>query len=167
MISIHILAFALAMPAAQPVTQSVVETRAAESHGSFLKDDPIKRGAPIGASPAIALDDVLKNPKRFSDSLITIEGFTNSVCPKKGCWMEISSKKGGKGVRVTFKDYAFFVPTDSKGMKVRAEGRIVVTTLSREDVEHLVGEGAQIDANPDGTATEVAFVAEGVELRKK
>jgi hypothetical protein len=42
----------------------------------------------------------------------------------------------------------------------------MVNTLSKEDVEHLVGEGAQIDVNPDGTATEVSFVADGVELEK-
>jgi len=67
---------------------------------------------------------------------------------------------------VTFKDYGFFVPTDSKGMQARAEGVVKVKTLSKEEVDHLEGEGAKLNRGADGTAKEVTFVASGVELRK-
>jgi len=41
-----------------------------------------------------------------------------------------------------------------------------VTTLSREEAEHLAGEGAALERAPDGTAREVRVVATGVELRR-
>jgi hypothetical protein len=69
-------------------------------------------------------------------------------------------------VRVTFKDYGFFVPLDSKGAKVRAEGIAEVKTLSKKEADHLEEEGAKLLRNEDGTAREVSFVASGVELTK-
>jgi hypothetical protein len=69
-------------------------------------------------------------------------------------------------MHVTFKDFAFFVPTNSKGMKARAEGVVSIETLSKEEADHLSGEGAKFQRNADGTATQVSFVAKGVELTK-
>ena len=69
-------------------------------------------------------------------------------------------------MRVTFKDYGFFVPTDSKGMQARAQGVTKVRTLSKEEADHLEGEGAKLNRNADGTANEVTFIASGVELRR-
>ena len=36
------------------------------------------------------------------------------VCTKKGCWMKLDMGNNN-AVRVTFKDYGFFVPTDASG----------------------------------------------------
>ena len=87
------------------------------------------------------------------------------ACECKGCRMQLSAE-GLLGMRVTFKVYAFFVPLDSKGMQVRAEGVTVVKTLSKAEADHLEGEGAKLARNADGTAKEVSFVANGVELWK-
>jgi hypothetical protein len=51
-------------------------------------------------------------------------------------------------------------------MKVRAFGIVTRTTHSKGDADHLIGEGAKLVRNPDGTATELGFEARGVELRK-
>jgi len=133
-----------------------------------LLADTIKRGAPISkdAKPA-ALADVLASPDKYSKDAVLVEGVIENVCEMKGCWMQIAPEAGKAGIRVTFKDYGFFVPTDSKGMKARAEGVTQVKTLSNKQADHLEREdGATLKRNPDGTATEVAFVASGVELSK-
>jgi hypothetical protein len=41
-----------------------------------------------------------------------------------------------------------------------------VQKLSKDEADHLAGEGAKLHRNPDGTATEVTFIASGVELTK-
>jgi hypothetical protein len=130
-----------------------------------LKDDPILRGAPLGDSPVVALARVVKNPRAYEGRSIILEGTVRNVCQNKGCWMELGTGRRGKGLRVTFKDYGFFVPTDSKGWHVRAEGTVQITTLSKEEVDHLTGEGATMKRNRDGTATEIGFIATGVEVR--
>lgn len=128
--------------------------------------DSIKRGAAIGNSPTVDLAKLAANPKAFLGKKVIIEGKINKVCSKKGCWMELTTPDSKAGIRVTFKDYSFFVPTDSQGMKVRAEGEVTIKTHSKADAEHLASEGARLHQNADGTATEISFVASGVELSK-
>lgn len=129
--------------------------------------EPIKRGAPLGSAPVVSIASVLKDPQSFSNRKITLEGVIQRCCQRKGCWMEIAARARAKGLRVTFKDYGFFVPTTSAGMAVRAEGRVVIKILSKADVEHMRSEGAQVEPSADGTATEIGFEADGVELRKR
>ena len=82
--------------------------------------------------------------------------------------MEMADKEGGRSVRVTFGDHAFFIPLNSAGMKVKAEGKFVTKVLPKEHVDHLINDdGAKFDKrNPDGTVTEVSFDATGVVLTK-
>ncbi|MDQ3651784.1 MAG: DUF4920 domain-containing protein [Acidobacteriota bacterium] len=127
----------------------------------------IKRGAPLGDSAAVELADVLKEPQKFADKMVRVEGIIERVCTNKGCWMELAPQASAtESVRVTFKDYGFFVPTTSQGMKAQAEGQFAVKVLSKEKADHYEGEGARLKRNQDGTATEISFLASGVELRK-
>jgi len=127
----------------------------------------VKRGAPLGDSLSVALTDVLKEPQKFADKPVLVEGVIERVCTNKGCWMELAPKAGAEeSVRVTFKDYGFFVPVNSQGMKAKAEGQFTVKTLTKEKADHYEGEGARLKRNEDGTATEISFLASGVELRK-
>jgi hypothetical protein len=128
--------------------------------------EPLKRGEALGGSPAAALADLIKDPRSFTGKRVIVEGVIARVCSKKGCWMELTPKAGETGLRVTFKDYGFFVPTDSKGMKVKAEGEVSIKVLSKADADHLAAEGANLKRNADGTADETGFIASGVELRK-
>jgi hypothetical protein len=133
---------------------------------ALLASDVVKRGAPLSNATPTPLADILAAPDKYQKDAVLVEGVIENVCEMKGCWMQIAPEAGKPGMRVTFKDYGFFVPTDSKGMKARAEGVAKVATLSKEQADHLAGEGATLTRNPDGTAREVSFVANGVELRK-
>ncbi len=66
------------------------------------------------------------------------------------------------------KDHAFFIPLQSAGSFARVEGVVSVKTLTKEHVDHLIDEdGAKFDdRNSDGSVTEIAFEATGIELRK-
>ncbi|MBC6366048.1 DUF4920 domain-containing protein [Algoriphagus sp. AK58] len=62
-----------------------------------------------------------------------ISGEIKEVCTKKGCWFAMELPNG-ESMRVTFKDYGFFIPTNSQGFPIVMEG---VATLSETDVETL------------------------------
>jgi hypothetical protein len=128
----------------------------------------ITRGAAIPRdAKAITLAKVLESPDDYTKNAVVVEGVIKTACERKGCWMQLAdAKEGAQAVRVTFKDYAFFVPLDSKGMKARAEGVTTVKKLSKRDADHLEEEGAKLKRNADGTANEVSFVANGVELTR-
>lgn len=50
-----------------------------------------------------------------------VRGEIKEVCVNKGCWMTLSLPDGNL-MRVTFKDYGFFIPTNSHGYQVIVEG---------------------------------------------
>lgn len=132
-----------------------------------IDGEVVKRGAPIGDSPAVSLATALREPTKFAGKRVVIEGVAARVCSRKGCWMEVAPRLGAnESVRVTFKDYGFFVPLNAQGMKVRAEGEFVVKRLSKEQADHYAEEGARLIRNADGTANEIGFIATGVELRR-
>ena len=68
-------------------------------------------------------------------------------------------------MRVTFKGYAFFLPTDCRGATVKIEGRVSVELHSAEEVQHLEEEGATFtNKRADGSALMTQFIAAAVEI---
>jgi len=128
--------------------------------------DAIARGATIGSSQVVDLSQALREVDQYADQTVIVEGAVTKVCQMKGCWMELVPEDADRGIRVTFKDYAFFVPTDSTGYNARLEGAFVRNIFSKADADHLIAEGVTLTRNQDGTATEVSFVAQAVELHK-
>jgi len=124
-------------------------------------------GAPVKSGPTTSLVSVLQQPERYADETVVTEGHVRRACSRKGCWMEVSTEASEEapGCRVTFRDYAFFVPTDAAGAHARVEGKVKVTRVAPQRVEHLESEGGTFEhKNDDGSATEVQLVATGVEL---
>ena len=131
-----------------------------------VADDVVRRGAEIGDSPTVDLKGALAAPEEHIGRFVIVEGKVDKVCPMKGCWLELMPAGESRGVRVTFENYGFFVPKDSMGWTARLEGEFVREELSKREVDHLVGEGATLNKQPDGTAVQVSFVARAVELRE-
>jgi hypothetical protein len=122
-------------------------------------------GAPIGNSPKVALADLVKDPAAWSGKTVKTEGLVSAVCQGSGCWMTL--KSGERSVRVTFKDYGFFVPMDSAGATAVMEGVFTSKTITEATAKHYASETA--GGKPDeikGDQAELTFVASGVELAK-
>jgi hypothetical protein len=147
-------------PIAKNAQNAPVELKAGEK---------ITRGAALSKSAKkVSFEKVLKSPDKYAGKTVAVEGIIVRSCKKEGCWAEMAAKEGSKSVRVTFGDHAFFIPLNSAGMKVKAEGVFKTKTLTKEHVDHLINDdGAKFDnRNADGTVTEVSFDAVGVELTK-
>jgi hypothetical protein len=133
------------------------------------KDGYRRYGAPITDTQLVELASVLQAPERYTNKTVLVSGEVRRACTRKGCWMELSDApdKSAPSCRVTFKDYGFFVPTNSAGAHARVQGVVELATLPVSHVEHMESEGAHFARkNPDGTAPEVRLVATGVELKK-
>lgn len=130
-------------------------------------DAVLLRGEKLKGLPKAELAAVLKTPADFDGKSVLLEAKVRKACERKGCWMELSPPTGkGPGVRVTFKDYGFFVPLDSAGRTAKVEGVVTVAELSEERAKHYESEGAVVPRGKDGKPREVQLVASGVELRK-
>ena len=121
------------------------------------------RGEKLKGLKPVALSELLASPSAHEGKTVALEGRVRQACQKKGCWMEIT--QGSKeAVRVTFKDYGFFVPKDCAGSRVKLEGVVAVKELSEAKAKHYEDEGATVPRGKDGVAREVSVVASGVEL---
>ena len=76
----------------------------------------------------------------------------------------------GNTMRVTFKDYGFFVPKDISGKKIIFEGTPEVTTTSVDEQRHYAqdaGKSKEEIAKISEPKRELTFVATGVLVPKK
>ncbi|GHB57955.1 DUF4920 domain-containing protein [Persicitalea jodogahamensis] len=93
-----------------------------------------------------------------------VTGTVESVCQAKGCWMKVKMDNG-ETMRVTFKDYGFFVPKDIAGKTVVVEGLAQKKTTPVSELRHYAEDAgkskAEIAAITD-SKNELAFVADGV-----
>jgi hypothetical protein len=120
-------------------------------------------GAGLTLEQSTALADVVQDPERFAEQPVLLHGRIADVCQRKGCWVILRDE--GEHVRVRFKDYGFFLPTDSTGEEAFVEGVVTVKTLSEEDARHYESESR--GGNPDGVEgpqREVGVTASGVRL---
>ncbi len=149
-------------------TEQTEPASSAPSASAEVASPAVKRfGAPIAAATELVLADVLRAPERYNNQALTVEGHVRSACTRRGCWMEVATGADPAlpGCRVTFKDYGFFVPTDSAGASAKVQGTLDVNTLPPERVAHLESEGGHFPRkNPDGSVNELRLVATGVEL---
>lgn len=105
--------------------------------------------------------------KKFNTS-IALTATVAEVCQVKGCWMILVD--GDTKVRVTFKDYGFFMPKNLAGTKVVVEGVLSEEVLSEKDARHYAedaGKSKAEIANIKGDQRELGFEATGVLAPKK
>jgi len=89
------------------------------------------------------------------------------VCKSKGCWM-IVKLPNDEEMRVTFKDYKFFVPTNSAGFVAVIEGKATRKSTSMETLRHYAedaGKSPEEIEEIDGPQEGYAFVAHGVLIK--
>ena len=118
-----------------------------------------KLGEPITLKKESSLSEISKNPKQYQKMEVLLVGEVKKVCQKSGCWMDF--QQGGKRARVTFKDYGFFVPKDSKGRKARIQGVVKAAKVRGSHSEDHKAHQAHKQANG---RLPIRLVASGVEL---
>lgn len=122
-------------------------------------------GKAITLRRPMALADAMAAHAGTPDEEILVEGKATKVCQNKGCWMVLND--GKSEIRITFKDYAFFVPKESAGRQLRAQGLLKLEVLSVKTARHyLKDEGASKEeiAKVKVPVKTWTFVASGVEF---
>lgn len=133
----------------------------------LMAESGAKYGMEIDENGAMNMTE-FETRMQGKDSLnIKIEGVAKDVCKKKGCWMKVETASGDM-MRVTFRDYGFFVPKDIPGREVVMQGTAYKDTTSVEDLRHYAKDGGATDdeiAAIMEPKIETVFIADGVVLR--
>ncbi len=140
----------------------------AASFGAFAQSEVSYHGKKItekGAIPATQL------PAKWLDKTTMpakVEGTVESVCKVKGCWMNVKTADN-QVMRVSFRDYGFFVPKDIVGKTIVMEGTAETTTTPVDELRHYAQDAGKSKAEIEKiTEPEKAlsFVADGVIVKK-
>ncbi len=106
-------------------------------HGSYKVESSYGEGFNVGEVTSI---NTLYGKIGQTDTLdVVVEANIESVCKKKGCWMNLvdaTTPDEEKAFFVKFKDYGFFVPVDSEGYKVLVKGKAYKEITSVDELRH-------------------------------
>ena len=133
------------------LSEPVAETDRYEDFGASIDGD----------AKALSLGAVVDDAETYADKTVVIKTRVSKVCQKKGCFF--IAQDGDSVVRVAFKDYGFFVPTDISGKTVTLSGKLVKREVSAEEAEHFSEDAPGADLKA-GTVYEI--IADAVRVPK-
>lgn len=137
----------------------------AEGVTMVAADDKNHFGQIIVADGAIPTTDLKSTMGDKKEMPTKVKGNCVAVCKVKGCWMNLDVPNA-EPMRVTFKDYGFFVPKDIDDKReVIVQGVAKYETTDVETLRHYAeDEGlSQEEINKiTEPKTELVFVADGV-----
>lgn len=96
-----------------------------------------------------------------------VRGEIVEVCTQKGCWMTLELPDG-RHMRVTFKDYSFFVPKDSHGRQVVLSGEATYSITDVATLKHYAEDAGKSKEEVAAIVEDeksINFVAEGVLIK--
>ncbi len=112
-------------------------------------------------TPSVTVDEAIEKFKAKNEQgPVLLAAKIEKVCKKKGCWMTIKSKS--HDVRVTFKDYGFFVPVSLVGQSILVEGKLTEVKLTLKETKHYVADEGGDPSKVTEPSTDYQFVATGL-----
>jgi hypothetical protein len=121
-------------------------------------------GDSISPAGAIKATEVKATLGHHDSLAMKVEGKIVDVCQKKGCWMQLDIGNSEK-MRVTFKDYGFFMPKDAGGKTVIIDGYAYNDTTSVDMLAHDGGKSKEEIEKITEPEVAVSFEARGVIIK--
>jgi len=125
-------------------------------------------GEYVSGDDAVSVADMFRTLQHTGQFQGKVIGEINEVCKSKGCWMTLELPDGNK-MRVTFKDYGFFVPTKSSGYMAIVDGKASKTITDVETLRHFAedeGLSSEEVQKINTPKEEYTFEAEGVLIQE-
>ncbi len=132
------------------LSDPVDETASHEVFGSAM----------MATAEPVSLAGIMAAPASHQGKTLVIKTRVAKVCQKKGCFF--IAQQGPHTLRVSFKDYGFFVPTDIGGKAVTLVGELVERTLTAAQATHFNRDAGAADAFASGTVYEIVATAVSV-----
>jgi hypothetical protein len=119
---------------------------------------------------AVRLGQAVERLQEGRAEEVKVRGQITEVCQAKGCWMILVD--GEQFARITFKDYGFFVPTQTSMQDAVVFGVLEETTLSVETAAHYAADAGKHEQHDQllaqsSSITEYSLVASSVQIEPK
>ena len=103
------------------------------------KDQHNSYGAKINDKGSVSVAELM-NTVSEEEKPFKVKGKIKEVCQMKGCWITLENEQGVT-IRVTFKDYGFFVPKDISGREVIVDGVALKELIDEDAARHFAEDG--------------------------
>lgn len=134
-----------------------------------VKIEITKHGDDISEDGAITPAEFLAQFNGKDSLEVKLAANISEVCAKKGCWMTLDLG-GDKTMRVSFKDYGFFVPKDAAGKLATIQGVATIDTTDVATLKHYASDANATQEEIDAiTEPEInySFEATGVIIKQE
>jgi len=127
-------------------------------------------GDSISVDDAMTSEEMTKKYETLKEGdtlTVKFKSKINSVCKKKGCWMNLALANE-KETFVKFKDYAFFVPKNAENQEAVVSGKAFVSVESIDELKHYAKDAGKSQAAIDSIVapkTTYSFMADGVLIK--
>jgi hypothetical protein len=133
------------------LSEPVEVTASHEVFGAVLADT----GMPL------SLAELIENTDKYQDQEVLLATRIAKVCQKKGCFFVAT--QGAATARVSFKDYEFFIPTDSGGKDVVLLGTFSRKSVSKKEAEHYAADLGET-GTPSPEQFQYSIVASAIKI---
>jgi len=126
-----------------------------------------KHGEDINAEGSISAAEFLTQFEGKDSLELKLTAPITEVCSKKGCWMMVDLGDENS-MRITFKDYEFFVPKDAAGKIATMQGVATIDTTDVATLQHYASDANASQEEIDAiTEPEInySFEATGVIIK--
>lgn len=123
-------------------------------------------GADFEATKVVGANQVASLVQHGEQKELTVEAKINECCQKKGCWMNVDLGNEEE-MRVTFKDYGFFMPLDCGGKTAVMKGIAYYDTIPVDYLRHYAEDAGKSQEEIDAITEpelQLVFEATGVKL---
>lgn len=121
-----------------------------------------KHGIEINEDGAINSTEFLTQFENKDSLEVKLSANITEVCSSKGCWMKLDMGNN-KTMRVTFKDYGFFVPKDAAGKTATLQGVAKIDTVDVATLRHYAEDADATQEEIDAiTQPEINYAFEAV-----
>ncbi|MCO4794770.1 MAG: DUF4920 domain-containing protein [Bacteriovoracaceae bacterium] len=118
-------------------------------------------GGKITLKSIVPLENAVK--EHTGKDSVVVSAKVGTVCKKKGCWMILKSKTGD--IRVTFKDYKFFVPVSLVGKDILVQGKMIEKKMTLAETKHFVEDEGGDASKVTKPRSEYRIVATAVKVQ--
>ncbi|MGS2720342.1 DUF4920 domain-containing protein [Paraglaciecola aestuariivivens] len=111
--------------------------------------------------PSVSLDTLSQSPEQYLGKTFKMQTRIAKVCKKKGCFF--IAQQNQHVIRVAFRDYGFFIPTDSSDKTVELTGELVKKQRTEAQSQHYQQDLTEkLSALPIGEVYEI--VADSIKI---
>ena len=134
--------------------QEVQDENSLEQEGHY--------GESINTENAISGPELLAMLDEQDSVWVTMQATIVSNCQTSGCWMDLDLGTD-EVIKVTFKDYAFVIPIDSKGKTATIEGYAARTIVPVDLLKHYAEDEGKSQEEIDAiTVPDTTFMFEAI-----